>query len=534
MKKRFLLSVTLMVSSFSGVYAQDLKNLSDFDYFVHHLKVLSADDFGGRKPLTRYETKTIEYIMDEYSDLGLKPAYADGFLQPVQMIRTRSAVKDGKVTVKARKGRASVSAPDEIILWTTRNAERVDIKNAPLVFAGYGAAAPEYGWDDFGGIDVKGKVLLVLENDPGRYNDDIFNGKGMTYYGRADCKFEEAFKRGAAGCLVVHCPQSSAYTYSALLAAHGEQEISLVDANGNKDALGLCGWIAEDAVRRIFKAAGLDYDSTAESANSSDFKAVELNAGITAALEVEAELGTSHNVVGLIPGTDLADECVVVVAHWDHLGIGAPVDGDAIYNGAGDNASGVAGMLTHIRRFIEDGTPLRRTVIFAALTSEEDGLLGSEWYSKHPVIPAAKTAAAVNIDGGAPLGKSKNIEIYAGGLSSVDRTVAILGAAQGRRADVIVPDTRGIFFRTDLFNFLRAGIPGVFVCGGQEWVDPQDHAKHFNPPYHHPKDEWRDDWDMSGVMDHWNLIHALIQVYANQEEMPAWNPGVSFSRPAAE
>ena len=531
MKKRLLLLASLMLTVIPGAGAQDLDKLSDLDYFVHHLKVLSADEFGGRKPLTPYETKTIDYIRDQYVALGLKPAFDDGYFQPVEMIKTRTSLKGGKLAVKAPKGRVSVSAPDEVIIWTNRNADRVDIKNAPLVFAGYGATAPEYGWDDFKGIDVKGKVLLVLENDPGMFNDDIFNGRGMTYYGRADCKFEEAFKRGAAGCLVVHMPQSSAYKYSALLAAHGEQEISLVDDNGNKDALGLCGWIAEDAVRRIFKSAGMDYESAVKSAGSVDFKAVELDAGLSATLNVTSELGTSHNVVGVIPGTDLDDESVVVVAHWDHLGIGAPVDGDAIYNGAGDNASGVAGMLTHIRRFINDGTPLRRTVIFAALTSEEDGLLGSEWYCSHPVIPAAKTAAAVNIDGGAPLGKSKNIEIYAGGLSSVDQTVSILGAAQGRRADVIIPDTRGIFFRTDLFNFLRAGVPGVFVCGGQEWVDPQDHASHFNPPYHHPKDEWRDDWDMSGVMDHWNLIHALIQVYANQPEMPIWNPGAGFSRP---
>ena len=534
MRKKLYLLAAILTSAVSGAQAQDLNSLSDFDYFVHHLKVISSDEFGGRKALTPYETKTIEYIRDEYVSLGLKPACEDGYFQDVEEIKTSTSLKGGKLTVKAGKSRISVSAPDEIIPWTLRNTEKVEMKNVPLIFAGYGATAPEYGWDDFKGVDVSGKVLLVLENDPGMFNPEIFNGKGMTYYGRADCKFEEAFRRGAAGCLVIHMPGSSAYKYSALQGAHGQQEISLADDSGNTDALGLNGWIAEDAVRRIFKAAGADYTSAVESARKASFEPVELNAGISATLEVQAEIGTSHNVIGIIPGTDLADEAVVVAAHWDHLGIGTPVDGDAIYNGAGDNASGVAGMLTHIRRFIQDGTKMRRSVIFVALTSEEDGLLGSEWYAGHPVIPAAKTAAAVNIDGGAPLGKSRNIEIYAGGLSDVDRTVEILGAAQGRRADVIDPDTRGIFFRTDLFNFLRAGIPGVFVCGGQEWVDPEDHRSHYNPPYHHPKDEWRDDWDMSGVMDHWNLIHALIQVYANQPQMPAWNEGVSFRRPSAQ
>ena len=510
----------------------DLGSLSDLEFFKHHLKTISADDFGGRKPLTPYETKTIEYIRDQYIALGLQPAAEDGgWYQDVLEIKTETALHGGKMTVKGKKKKVSVSAPDEIVPWTLRNTDCVELRNAGIVFAGYGATAPEYGWDDFEDVDVSGKVLLVLERDPGSYDESIFNGKGLTYYGRAECKFEEAFRRGAAGCLVIHMPESSAYSFSAIQAAHGTQEIALVDGNGNRDALGLSGWIAEDAVRRIFEAAGADYEAAIVSARSTGFKAMPLNATLNATLDVKAQTGTSHNVLGMIPGTDLKDECVVIAAHWDHLGIGVPVDGDAIYNGAGDNASGVAGMLTHVRRFIADGTPLRRTVIFAALTGEEDGLLGSEWYGKHPIFPVSKTAAAVNIDGGAPLGKATNIEVYAGGLSSVDGIVSILGAAQGRRVDIIDPDTRGIFFRTDLFNFLRVGIPGVFVCGGQEWVDPVDHRNHYNPPYHHPKDEWREDWDMSGVMDHWNLIHALIEVYANQTEMPTWNPGCGFSRP---
>lgn len=533
MKKLLAISAILALGA-SALHAQDLNSLSDFDYLKHHLKVISADDFGGRKPLTEYETKTINYIRDQYAALGLQPACDGGYFQDVEEIKTSTSLRGGQLSVKGKKGKVKVNTPSEIVPWTLRNTDRVDIKNAQFVFAGYGISAPEYSWDDFGSVDVNGKVLLVLENDPGMYDDGVFGGKSMTYYGRADYKFEEAFRRGAAGCLVIHMPETSAYKFSSIQGAHGSQEIALVDADGNQAALGLSGWIAEDAVDRIFKAAGADYKATVASARKADFKAVPLNANMTATLDVKVELGTSHNVIGMIPGTDLRDEAVVVMAHWDHLGIGNPVDGDAIYNGAGDNASGVAGMLAHIRRFLADGTKLRRTVIFAALTSEEDGLLGSEWYSKHPVIPMAKTAAAVNIDGGAPLGKAANVEVYAGGLSSVDETVVKLAAAQGRRADVINPDTRGIFFRTDLFNMLRAGVPGVFVCGGQEWLDPADHKSHFNPPYHHPKDEWREDWDMSGVMDHWNLIHSLILSYANDNDMPVWNPGCGFSRPVSE
>ena len=513
--------------------AQNLSGLTDLDYFKHHLKVISADDFGGRKPLTEYETKTIDYIRDQYVALGLQSA-PGGYFQEVEEIKTRTSLKGGRLTVKGKGGKVIVKAPDEIVPWTLRNTDKVDLKDAGLVFAGYGITAPEYNWDDFGGLDVSGKVLLVLENDPGIHDNTVFGGKNQTYYGRASYKFEEAFRRGAAGCLVIHMPSTSAYKFSSIQSSHGGEEISLVDANANRDALGMSGWIGEDAVKRIFKSAGEDYYAIVESARKSDFKAVQLDAKVNAVLEVTAETGISHNVIGMIPGTDLKDECVVVMAHWDHLGIGEPVDGDAIYNGAGDNASGIAGMLTHIRRFIADGTRMRRTVIFAALTSEEDGLLGSEWYAKHPVMPISKTAAAVNIDGGAPLGKARNVEVYAGGLSTVDRTVSILAAAQGRRADIIIPDTRGIFFRTDLFNMLRAGVPGVFVCGGQDWIDPEDHRRHFNPPYHHPKDEWREDWDMSGVMDQWNLIHALIEAYADDDQMPRWLPGSGFSRPSQD
>lgn len=533
MKKTTLVNSVFLSLLCINAAAQDLSGLTDLEYFKHQLKVISADDFGGRKPLTPYETKTIEYIRDQYMALGLQPA-PGGYFQNVEEIKTRTALRGGRLTVKGKKGKVRVNAPDEIVAWTLRNTDKVDLKDAGLVFAGYGITAPEYNWDDFSDADVKGKVLLVLENDPGSRNSTVFGGKSQTYYGRASYKFEEAFRRGAAGCLVIHIPSTSAYKFSSIQSSHGGEEISLADANLNRDALGLSGWIGEDAVRRIFKAAGADYDKALSDAAEKDFKAISLNAGLTATLDVKAELGTSHNVIGMIPGTDLKDECVVVMAHWDHLGIGEPVDGDAIYNGAGDNASGIAGMLTHIRRFIADGTKMRRTVIFAALTSEEDGLLGSEWYAKHPVMPISKTAAAVNIDGGAPLGKARNVEIYAGGLSTVDRTVSILAAAQGRRADIIIPDTRGIFFRTDLFSMLRAGVPGVFVCGGQDWIDPEGHKKHFNPPYHHPKDEWREDWDMSGVMDQWNLIHALIEAYADDDRMPQWLPGSGFSRPAQD
>ncbi len=529
-RKSFFPLLALLALGSMCAHAQDLSGLSDFEYFKHQLKVISADDFGGRKPLTPYETKTIEYIRDQYVALGLQMA-PGGYFQDVKEIKTSTALHGGSLTVKGKKGDVTVKAPEEIVPWTLRNTDKVEFKNTELVFAGYGITAPEYSWDDFRGVDVKGKVLLVLENDPGVYDSTIFGGSNMTYYGRADCKFQEAFKRGAAGCLVIHMPKTSAYKFSGIRSSHGKEEISLVDDKGNRDALGLCGWIAEDAVRRIFASSGVDFDSTVESARLPDFKAVPLNARMSATLEVTARTGISHNVIGMIPGSDLKDESVVVMAHWDHLGIGEPVDGDSIYNGAGDNASGVAGMLTHIRRFLADGTKFRRTVIFAALTSEEDGLLGSEWYAKHPVMPIAKTAAAVNIDGGAPLGKARNVEVYAGGLSSVDTTVSRLAAAQGRRADIIIPDTRGIFFRTDLFNMLRAGVPGVFVCGGQDWIDPADHKSHYNPPYHHPKDEWREDWDMSGVMDQWNLIHSLIEVYANDDKMPSWLPGSGFSRP---
>lgn len=507
------------------------RQLSDLEYITEQIKTISSDEFGGRKPLSEYETKTIEYISSEYRRLGLQAAFGDSYYQDVEQLKTRTSVKGGKVSVRPSRGkRIGISSPQEIILWTNADTDIVELKNAPVVFAGYGISAPEYDWDDYKGADVSGKVVLVLENDPGRNEESIFSGKGLTYYGRASYKYEEAFRRGAAACLVIHQSESSAYTYSALQAAHGGQEISLLKEDKN----GVCGWIACDAAKQIIKAAGTSIEELCARASGRDFRLVDLKAGLSVSLEVETQKGVSHNVIGVIPGTDLKDECVVVVAHWDHLGIGKEVDGDGIYNGAGDNASGVAGMLAHIRSFLSQGTPLRRSVVFAALTGEEDGLLGSEWYCAHPVFPIAKTAAAVNIDGGAPLGKARNVEVYAGGLSNVDEMVSTLAAAQGRRADIISPDTRGIFFRTDLFNFLKVGIPGAFICGGQDWIDPEDHRNHFKPPYHHPKDEWRDDWDMSGVMDQWNLIHALIELYANSDSMPRWNEDSPYQRPAEQ
>ena len=527
--KKPILSALILGAIASLASAQtSTKQLSDLEYITEQIKIISSDEFGGRKPLSEYEDKTIGYISSEYRRLGLQSAFEGSYYQDVEQLKTRTTVKGGKVLVRQKKGkRLSIKSERELILWTNANTDRIELKNSPVVFAGYGISAPEYGWDDYKGEDVRGKVVLVLENDPGRIDESIFSGKGLTYYGRASYKYEEAFGRGAAACLVIHQNGQSAYTFSALQAAHGGQEISLLKEKES----GVCGWIAETAAAQIFKGAGLSLEELCKKASGRDFHPVDLNAGLSASLEVQAQRGTSHNVIGIIPGTDLKDECVVVVAHWDHLGIGKEVDGDCIYNGAGDNASGIAGMLAHIRSFISQATPLRRSVVFAALTGEEDGLLGSEWYCAHPVFPVSKTAAAVNIDGGAPLGKARNVEVYAGGLSNVDEMVSTLAAAQGRRADIINPDTRGIFFRTDLFNFLKVGIPGAFICGGQDWIDPEDHKKHFNPPYHHPKDEWRDDWDMSGVMDQWNLIHALIELYANSDSMPRWNENSPYQRP---
>lgn len=531
MKKTAIFS--LMMAAFALVQsASAQQEESDLDYLTRIVKTMSGDDFGGRKPMGPYEEKTINYIADEMKALGLKPANGDSYFQPVREISTITKIKGGKLTIKAPKGKVDLKSFDDVVIWTNRNASKIDVPTTDLVFVGFGIDAPEYGWNDFDGIDVKGKIILAMVNDPGYYDETLLRGKNQTYYGRWCCKLEEAQRKGAAGCLVIHNTAAASYGFDVCQNSHSGTEIALLDNEDNVNAMPINGWITEDATRRIFKACGRDYDEAAAEAKKKGFKAYSLKATTKATLNVDVKIGESHNVAGILPGTDLKDECLVFTAHWDHLGIGIPFEGDSIYNGASDNAAGVAAMLMHARQFVKSPFKTRRSLIFVAVTSEECGLLGSEWYGRHPLMPLEKTACNINIDGGVPSERTYDVVLRAGGKTDMEVIAQTVAAAQNRTFKVVMADPAGGYYRTDMFNFVRFGVPGIMVGGGSDYVDKEYHAWKMKQPryYHHPKDEWSADWKMDGVAENQALLHAIAIQVANQEQMPKWYPTADFQR----
>ncbi|MCF0177480.1 MAG: M20/M25/M40 family metallo-hydrolase, partial [Bacteroidales bacterium] len=338
-------------------------------------------------------------------------------------------------------------------------------------------------------------------------------------------------RKGALGCLVVHNTAAASYEFTVCSNSHKGVNISTLDENDNKDALGVCGWIAEDAVRNIFRSCGKDYDQAAAEAKKPGFKAYKLGAKMNCTLNIKAEIGDTYNVIGYIPGTDLKDECVVISAHWDHLGIGVVVDGDSIYNGASDNASGVAAMLLHARQILNSSFKPRRTLVFAALTSEEGGLFGSEWYCEHPLFPLSKTAAVVNIDGSAPQALTRDIVVRFTGKSDIDELMATVAMAQGRYLNIINEDTGGYYYRADHFNFCKRGVPAVLAGGGNDFVDPSGAERTtWRNTYHKPTDEYYEDWDLEGAMMNHNFLHSIIMMLANKNDMPKWTAASEYQR----
>ncbi|MCF0168589.1 MAG: M20/M25/M40 family metallo-hydrolase, partial [Bacteroidales bacterium] len=472
-------------------------------------------------------------IAQQFKEIGLQPAYGESYFQPVREISSLTRLEKDKLTVKGSKKTVNIVYGEDVVVWSHRNAEKVDIKNAEIVFAGFGIDDPKFNWNDFDGLDVKGKIILAMVNDPGYYNNDLFRGKNMTYNGRWCYKFEEAERKGALGCLVIHNTAAASYSFQVCRTSYMQRNISLLNENDNKDVLGMRGWIAEDAARAIFASCGMDYDKEAEKAKQPGFKGFPLKAKMNGTLLNKVEIGETCNVVGVLPGTDLKDECVVMSAHWDHLGVGEPVDGDPIYNGARDNASGVAAMLMQARQFVNSPLKPRRTLIFVAVTSEEGGLFGSEWYCEHPLIPLSRTAANINMDGAAPQSLTRDIVLMFTGKSDLDALVHIAAAAQGRYARVVNDDTAGYYYRADHFNFCKRGVPAVLVGGGNDYVDKSIlEKKTWKNTYHQPADEYSEDWDLEGAMENQNLIHAIMMMIANQDNMPKWTPQSDFQRQA--
>jgi len=509
---------------------------------MNHIKTLASDEFEGRAPGTPGEEKTVQYLETEFKKLGLQPGNTDGtYIQKVPLVGiTGTEAKPLTVTGKAR---GTFKWRDDVVAWTKHVADGASIENSDLVFAGYGVTAPEYNWDDFKGVDLKGKTIVVLVNDPqipdpsdaAKLDPRTFNGAAMTYYGRWTYKFEEAARRGAAGALIVHETGPAGYPFS-VVQGNLSEKFDLVTPDKNMSRASIEGWLSNDAARRLFKMAGQDLDALKKQATSRDFKPVPL--GLKASLAVKNTMRTieSRNVLGKIEGSDpqLKNEYVVYTAHWDHFGIGPAVNGDKIYNGALDNASGVAAMLEIAHELTQVKPAPRRSVLFIAVTAEEQGLLGSMYYAVTPVYPLATTLANINIDGINQWGRTKDITVVGLGASDLDDYLRDAAAEQSRTLRPDPEPEKGFYYRSDHFNFAKLGVPALDTDEGVEYIgkpaefSKQKRDEYTEHDYHAPSDQIKPDWDLSGAVEDAELLAAVGYRVTNAEKFPEWKPGNEF------
>ena len=508
-----------------------------------HVKALSADDFEGRAPASAAEPKVITYIVTHMEAAGLKPGGdpdGKGGRLWTQEVPLAQADIDGTVTSTLRVGgmtRALRQGDDIVVRATQIPGNHVSIVNAPLVFLGYGVSAPERRWDDYKGIDMRGKIGVVLVNDPD-FETGVrgrFDGKAMTYYGRWTYKYEEAARRGVLGILVIHETAPASYGWATVRNSNTATMFDIVRSDQASGHPALEAWIQRAVAVDLFRAVGRDFETEKKKAQSADFRPVPLaDATLSVEYAVTQAQVVSHNIVGRIEGARHPDETVIYTAHWDHLGIGLPDEtGDRIYNGARDNALGTSSLL-ELARVYGAAPPPERSVVFLSLTAEERGLLGSEYYAQHPLYPIEKTAAVLNMDGGSTFGLANDVAIAGEGKISLQRDLAAAARRQGR---TFSPDPRpeaGSFYRADHFPFAKVGVPAISLRAGQNLVNggvaegKRRSDEYTAKGYHQPADEWNADWDLTGAAVDTGLLYTIGRDLANSRRWPEWETGSEF------
>lgn len=508
--------------------------------FRNDIKALSSDEFEGRAPTTHGEKLTLDYLTKAFTEMGLKGAYQGSFLQPVPMV-SYTADEAQQVTLAG----LPFKYRQDIVLNSRHDNGGIRVENAPLVFVGYGVNAPEYGWNDYQDLDMKGKIAVILVNDPGfaRPDSGKFTGKAMTYYGRWSYKFEEASRQGALGALIIHDTEPASYPWSVIENSWTGPQQDLVLSKAEQDSrVQVEGWLTLDAATQIFDKAGLSLPNLmARAADSPINLPLEQTANI--AFKNKAEYANSYNVVATLPGNTQADEQILFTAHWDHIGKDETKTGDQIYNGAMDNASGIAGILEIARQLVDNvkqGHGLARSVTFIATTGEEQGLLGSRYYAANPLYPIDKTVAVLNLDSTNIYGKTKDFIIVGKGKSELE-TYLIDAAKQQNRIPMGEKNpASGGFFRSDHFSFAKLGVPAVFAGGGSDPIDEATAAYKTQMQatmkgcYHNVCDEYREDWDLSGALQDLQIYYQVTRTLGNSKDWPGYYQGTEFNslRPA--
>jgi len=499
-----------------------------------HIAVLANDSLQGRRPFTVGETKTVNYISAELKKVGVEPGNGDSYIQKVPMVEVTST-PSATMEISGKNGKFSLKAVEDFVAFTRREQDTIQLKNSPLVFAGYGIVAPEFKWNDYKNLDVKGKTVVVLISDPGFKSKDktVFRGDTMTYYGRWTYKFEEAARQGATGIIIIHQTEPASYGWSVVTNSNTGARLYLQDKDKHRSRCKLEGWMTENAAAKLLANAGITGDIR-EYARKKDFKAVELKQSVTVGLSNKFKYSTSQNVIGRIKGTKRPDETIIYTAHWDHLGIGPKVNGDSIYNGAVDNTSGVAAMLAIAKAFQDKKEKPERSIIFLAVTGEEQGLLGSEYYALNPIYALNKTVANLNMDALGFYGETKDISLKGKGQNEIEDYIVNVLTENNL---VAVGDTRpsaGSYYRSDHFNFAKVGVPAIDLVNGfdskeygAKWGQEQ-RLSYNEKQYHQPSDEYSEQINVGGFTQIANILFSVGSKLSNETTFPGWKNGSEF------
>ena len=512
------------------------------DGLLSHIKVLASDEFEGRAPGTKGEELSVKYIADQFKQIGLRPGNPDGtYMQEVPLAGIKS---EPRMSFMIGDKTIDLKYPDDFVASSARLQPEIKIDKSDVVFVGYGIVAPQYSWDDYKDVDVRGKTLLMLigdppvpdPKDPAKLDDKMFKGKAMTYYGRWTYKYEIAAQKGAAAAIIIHETEPAAYPWQVVRSSWGKENFELDNPNKNMDAVSARSWVTLDVAKKLVADSGQDFDALKKPAITKEFRPVRLNAKANIDIKQQIRAFKSHNVIGKLEGDDpkLRDEYVIYTAHWDHLGRHPELQGDQIFNGAIDNASGVASVIELAAAFKKLNPPPKRSVLFMDTTAEEAGLLGAKYYAEHPLYPLEKSLADINIDGINPWGKTHDLEDLTNRNSTLDD---LLGEATARQGRVMKPSSepeKGGFYRVDSFEFAKAGVPVLHAARGIEIIGkPPEYGKQKRDEfvakhYHQPSDEVDPNWDLSGAVQDIQLLFEVGYQVTNGDKFPEWKASSEF------
>jgi Zn-dependent M28 family amino/carboxypeptidase len=520
-------------ASFDAITANDI---------MQHTKVMSADEYEGRGPGTKGEELTVKYLTEQYQRIGLKPGNPDGtYVQKVPLVGFTGAPTASFI---AGNKQLNLTFPQDYVAVSRRFVPESKVENSDMVFVGYGVVAPEYGWDDYKGLDVRGKTIVMLINDPQvpgtgdpkTLDDKMFKGKAMTYYGRWTYKYEIASEKGAAATIIIHETEPAGYPYEVVSGSWSRENFDIQKPDKNSGRVAVESWITTDRAKELFLASGQDFDALKKAALSKDFKPVALNAKANMTVKNTIREINSNNVIGKVEGSDptLKNEYVIYTAHWDHLGRDEKLTGDQIFNGALDNASGTAAMLEIAEAFTKLATPPKRSILFLAVTAEEKGLLGAKYYAENPLYPLNKTLANINMDGVNQWGRTTDITMVGDDNSSLIDLLREAAATQRRTVNPDPESEKGFYYRSDHFEFAKQGVPALYTDSGINYQgkDPafseQKRKEYTDKDYHKVSDQIKPDWDLTGAVDDAQLLTMIGYRVAQGDRYPEWKAGSEF------